>query len=141
VPSVDFIKTFGSPEKPTPPPRTLEELSERLGPLGEAAVERTEWEAVIRWLNRRPEGRLDPVKKERDCQAIGYYMEARAAQSAVPGVNSEAPYLCFHRSRQSRVKKTAMALREQWRAAGQQCLGEAINYVAWTMRAAMDGRP
>ena len=140
MPSIDFIKTFGSPEKQKSPPRTMEELKERFGPLGQAAVERVEWEAVIRWLNNRPQAKLDPAKKDRERQAVVFYMDARAAQSGMPSSSGgplDAPYLDFHRSRQSRIKKTATTLRDQWQASGRQCLDDAINYISWTMRTAM----
>ena len=139
MPSVKFVKTFGRPTLPAAA-EGMEQLKQQLGVLGEPAAERAEWTAVAHWLNGRPEGKLDPVANSRHHQAIIHYMNARAAQSGIPsstGDPMEAPYLSFHRSRQSRIKKIAMELLGYWRAAGEPWLAQSIRQVSDHMEVAL----
>ncbi|RIX31941.1 hypothetical protein D3M59_02810 [Sphingomonas edaphi] len=118
--------------KPPEAAKTRDELKQRLGSMGEAAIERAEWSAVVGWLTIRPEAKLDPALTKRLKEEVEFYMIARAALAGLPdpdGNPLEAPYVAFHRSRQSRIKKRAMQLREQWREAGEQCITSSIGYV------------
>jgi hypothetical protein len=118
--------------KPQQPATTRAELKQRLGPMGEAAVERAEWSAVVGWLTIRPEAKLDPAMTKRLKEEVECYMIARAALAGLPnpeGNPLEAPYVAFHRSRQSRIKKRALELRQRWFEAGEQCLPTSISYV------------
>jgi hypothetical protein len=126
--------------KPPERAKTREELKQRLGPLGEGAVERAEWSAVVGWLTIRPEAKLDPASTKRFKEEVEYYMVARAALAGLTdpdGNPLDAPYLAFHRSRQSRIKKRAVQLREQWQEAGEQCLTTSISYVCGVVERAM----
>ena len=126
--------------KPPQAPGTRDELKQRLGSMGEAAIERAEWSAIVGWLTIRPEAKLDPTLTKRLKQEVQYYMIARAALAGLPDPNGqplEAPYLTFHRSRQSRIKTRAMELREQWRATGEQCLQSSVSYVCGYLETAM----
>ena len=137
--SLGFQKTFGPPKK-TPGPKTIEELKQRLGFMDDAVAERTEWGAVARWLVERPEAQLDPAKAQRLHRAVIYYMDALSTVAGLPTITggvATAEYLEFHRSRQSRIKKTALEQIEHWRAAGQPCLDASISYVFWFMTEAL----
>ena len=137
--SLGFQKTFGSPKK-APGPKTIEELKQRLGFMDDAIAERTEWGAVARWLMERPEAHLDPAKAQRLHRAVVYYMDALSAVAGLPTITggvATAEYLGFHRSRQSRIKKTALEQMQQWRSSGQPCLDASISYVFWYMTEAL----
>ena len=137
--SIKFQKTFGTPKAPAGP-KTLQELKQQIGPLGNAAAERAEWGAVVRWLSDSPQASLDPAKTKREARAVLYYQAARSAQCGLPTIEGkpiEAEYLNFHRSRQSRIKKTASDLRERWEQAGRPCLDESVAYTSWYMGLAL----
>ena len=137
--SLKFEKTFGRPKLPSAP-EGMEALKQQLGPLGEAAAERAEWTAVIHWLNSQPEIQRDPVTSSRQRQSVIHYMNGRAALAGVPSIVGdpiEAEYLAFHRSRQSRMKKTATELLGLWRAAGEPGLAISIRHVSDYMQTAM----
>jgi hypothetical protein len=120
-------------------PKTLEGLKQWLGPLGEAVVEQAEWGAVLGWLNRR-ERDPDPERTRRVALAVRLYMEAKRAMADIPSITgqpTQAEYLEFHRSRQSRIKKTALEQLAAWRSAGQPRLDNSIAYTAEYMRTAL----
>jgi len=122
------------------PPRTVDELAHSLGPWSEAATEKAIWNAVLGWLGRRPEAKLDPGGTMRLHKIVTLYSEARSASVGLPSINGgpiEAEYLGFHRSRQSRIKKQALEIRALWKQAGEQCLESSIAYVNGYMRQAL----
>jgi hypothetical protein len=118
----------------------MEMLKKQLGPLGEAAAERAEWTAVVRWLDGMPGNQRDPVASSRKRQSVIHYMNGRSAHSGIPSITGypiEAEYLGFHRSRQSRIKKTALELLGLWRAAGEPWLAISIRHVSDYMQTAI----